>query len=239
MDASHIAFEFVEHCTNGARPETVIRKLAASAASFGFDRIMLAGLPSPTERFEQFVVLNSWPKAWYERFTGGGYFHCDSVGQWAMRTGQPFTYDEVPDAFRMPCKARRIRAEAKSFGLADGLVVPIRSIGHRQSVLSFSSGFRSDLGPQDRAALHLIAIYAENVLVRPSADAPARQYLTMREREVLAWVAEGKSAWETSAILSLSERTVTKHLEHIRAKLKVVTTAQAVAEALRCGELTL
>lgn len=66
-----------------------------------------------------------------------------------------------------------------------------------------------------------------------------RQRLTPREREVLTWAAAGKSAWETSTILGISEATVITHLENIRRKLNVANPTQAVVAALRSGELPL
>jgi len=51
------------------------------------------------------------------------------------------------------------------------------------------------------------------------ADAYAQ--LTYRERQVLAWVAEGKTNAEIGQILNTRMRTVAKHLEHIFEKLGV------------------
>lgn len=56
--------------------------------------------------------------------------------------------------------------------------------------------------------------------------------LTRRETEVIAWVAEGKTNPEIATILSLSSRTVQKHLEHIFQKLGVETRTAAAARAL-------
>lgn len=67
---------------------------------------------------------------------------------------------------------------------------------------------------------------------RESAPAPAAA-LSAREREVLHWVGEGKTNHEIGVILGISARTVQTHLEHVFAKLGVVSRAQAVAEALR------
>lgn len=56
--------------------------------------------------------------------------------------------------------------------------------------------------------------------------------LTPREAEVLRWVAAGKTNREIGLILSLSPRTVTKHLEHIFTKLGVETRTAAASRAL-------
>lgn len=57
--------------------------------------------------------------------------------------------------------------------------------------------------------------------------------LTERESEVLYWVANGKSNRETAQILSMSPRTVNKHLETIFHKLEVDNRTAAAGIALR------
>jgi DNA-binding CsgD family transcriptional regulator len=57
--------------------------------------------------------------------------------------------------------------------------------------------------------------------------------LTGREREVIHWVAAGKTDRDVGALLGCSHRTVQKHLEHIYAKLGVETRTAAVMRALK------
>ena len=45
--------------------------------------------------------------------------------------------------------------------------------------------------------------------------------LSVREAEVLFWVAQGKTNPETAVILGIGRRTVATHMEHILAKLSV------------------
>lgn len=61
-----------------------------------------------------------------------------------------------------------------------------------------------------------------------------RQYLslTVRESEVLIWIARGKSNRDISDILGISPRTVNKHLEQIFTKLGVENRASAAALAV-------
>jgi len=56
--------------------------------------------------------------------------------------------------------------------------------------------------------------------------------LTAREREVLAWVARGKTNAEIARVLWLAPSTVRKHLENVYAKLGVSTRTAAVARLL-------
>jgi DNA-binding CsgD family transcriptional regulator len=55
--------------------------------------------------------------------------------------------------------------------------------------------------------------------------------LSRRETEVLAWVSQGKTDASIAAILSLSPRTVAKHLEHIYERLGVENRLAAAALA--------
>ncbi len=57
--------------------------------------------------------------------------------------------------------------------------------------------------------------------------------LTMREAEVLLWTTHGKSNKEVAEILSLSPRTVNKHLEQIFSKLGVENRTAAATRTVR------
>jgi DNA-binding CsgD family transcriptional regulator len=56
--------------------------------------------------------------------------------------------------------------------------------------------------------------------------------LSARELDCLQWTAAGKTAWEASVILGITERTVRFHLNAAREKLGCANTTQAVAKAV-------
>lgn len=66
---------------------------------------------------------------------------------------------------------------------------------------------------------------------RPPGKPPTPR-LTPREREVLQWVASGKTYWEIGRILGISERTVRHFMAACREKLDAVSNKQAVAKAV-------
>jgi DNA-binding CsgD family transcriptional regulator len=82
-------------------------------------------------------------------------------------------------------------------------------------------------GDAERDALVLIRRIASPAPARAPAVS-RQQSLTAREREVLQWVAAGKTNAQIGAILSASPRTVGKHLENIYEKLGVETRTAAV-----------
>jgi DNA-binding CsgD family transcriptional regulator len=70
-------------------------------------------------------------------------------------------------------------------------------------------------------------------LVEAAALPTETHPLTPREREVLTWVAHGKSAWEIGEILHIGKRTVDEHAQSAIHKLGAANRVQAVAIALR------
>ena len=103
-----------------------------------------------------------------------------------------------------------------------------------------------DFDERDRERLellrpHLAFLYrhARKLAVALPAPQPALQppppgnfsALTLREGQVMHWLACGKTDTEIGALLSISPRTVQKHLEHVYVKLGVETRTAAVMRA--------
>jgi RNA polymerase sigma factor (sigma-70 family) len=59
--------------------------------------------------------------------------------------------------------------------------------------------------------------------------------LSPREREVLAWTAQGKSARQIGEILGISKRTVDEHVQRAEQKLNARNKTHAVVLAIHYG----
>jgi DNA-binding CsgD family transcriptional regulator len=69
--------------------------------------------------------------------------------------------------------------------------------------------------------------------VEPGPVPAEHHSLTLREREVLWWAAQGKSALDIAAILAITKRTVDEHIQNAARRLGASNRTQAVAIALR------
>jgi DNA-binding CsgD family transcriptional regulator len=79
----------------------------------------------------------------------------------------------------------------------------------------------------------ILANYFHGHILRINGvDSDEELLISARELDCLKWTAAGKTAWEASVILGISERTVRFHLNMAREKLKCATTTQAVAKAV-------
>ena len=114
-------------------------------------------------------------------------------------------------------------------GIHDALCATSYGAGGR--IASLHLGFADDeAGPEDQRAIQLAGLLlTERLLEFEGAAGPPAPSLTARERDALALVADGKTDWEVSVILGVSEATARFHIDNGRRKLGAVTRAQAVA----------
>jgi DNA-binding CsgD family transcriptional regulator len=91
-----------------------------------------------------------------------------------------------------------------------------------------------------KAVLRMVLPHLHQVLVR-ALRGPERKHLqggpalTPREKEVIRWLKEGKTSWDISRILGMSERTVNFHASNIIRKLDAASRTHAVAVAMEKG----
>jgi CheY-like chemotaxis protein/DNA-binding CsgD family transcriptional regulator len=125
-------------------------------------------------------------------------------------------------------------------GLPDLLTAPLARLA--QDGAATGQSLRVDTGGADSFELIVVGRPRHGeLLVRlnhldPQADIARLQQgfgLTLREAEVLLWISYGKPNRVISEILTISPRTVNKHLEQIFEKLGVETRAAAAAFAVR------
>lgn len=129
------------------------------------------------------------------------------------------------------------------------MAVPIH-VDRRYLVSFVLNRSKRNFSDRDRACLELIrphlgALYRLSVAASRAEDEPASHEnaahlpapaavlrLTARERDVLRWLAAGKTDRDIGAILDISPRTVHKHLQRIYEKLGVETRTAAVMRLL-------
>jgi LuxR family quorum sensing-dependent transcriptional regulator len=209
---------------------------SAVLARFGFVNVTLAALLRRGDRLDQAIWANTQdPRVaeWNQTYRDEGYGEVDPLMRFLRRAVKPFEYDEAPyDPNREPRAAEVVRRR-REFEFRDGLVVPILGPAGT-TVFVAMSGPRPDMTDRTKPALHLIALYAfYRFCCLRSTAAVEKPRLTDREREVLTWIASGKSAWEVGEILRISRRTVEEHAQHVLGKLGAANRTHAVATAIR------
>lgn len=129
---------------------------------------------------------------------------------------------------RLPEVLKRwVRHEEALLGRVDELPPPRRPLVVEQA------GKRLVVRLVSATGQHLLLFEEQQTGIEPTSLEPLG--LTRRETQVLALVAEGKGNEEVGRHLSISPRTVQKHLEHVYRKLGVETRTAALAHALKAA----
>jgi DNA-binding CsgD family transcriptional regulator len=167
--------------------------------------------------------------------------HRDKAFQLGFRRLLPLDWDELR---REDETVNTIHALAEGYGVGrHGISIPIREQGLCDAMFSVNFDCDDRYWNEVRSSLvnsvHLFAHYYHLRMrsVTAAQTATAEYDLSPREREVLLWAAEGKTAWETARLLRVSESAVNLYASNAMHKLRAKTKTQAVAIAVRNGVL--
>ncbi|MBR0852102.1 autoinducer binding domain-containing protein [Bradyrhizobium diazoefficiens] len=233
VDYGREALDFIEGLEAHRTVPATMDALEAAFARFGFEHIIVTGLPNPDQRFSQMVLAKRWPVEWFKLYTEKNYDRVDPVVRKCRQSVNPFEWSEAPYDSELEPGAAEVMRRAADFRMSRGFVVPIHGLTGYEAGVSLG-GVHLDLNARSKPALHLMAMYGfERIrrLLQPEPHSSAR--LTPREREAIAWASQGKSAWEIGEILNITQRTAEEHLATAARKLGAVNRTHAVAIAIR------
>jgi LuxR family quorum sensing-dependent transcriptional regulator len=220
--------------------EAVCQKLLGITSGFGLTSLMAGTVPTPGTpigKQKDHVLLCDWPLDWLERYVARNYVDHDPVVSRMKQLQAPFQWREASEDIRIDRGGEAVMGDASEFKLRDGLAFPIVTLDGQIMMVSLG-GEQIEMSGIEFGMISLVATYAigRAMQLQVAGERTVDHVeLTPRERECLRWAAGGKSEWEISQILGISEHTSEKHLLNAKHKLGAVNRVQAVAEAIRRG----
>jgi len=183
----------------------------------------------------KYLNLN-YPKEWEEQYSTEKLYKVDPIIHFN------FTY---PNTSHFWSEALNFFPEepykdfmnmASEFGLNFGLTSNVNKLEMNETtIISFANDMNS-FNSHHKKILDILAPHVHQALLQVSEETTSKAQnfpaLTLREKEVLNWIKDGKTNWETSVILNISERTVKFHVQNVLSKLDSVSKTQAVAVAM-------
>ena len=213
-------------------------------ARFGFDRLIYGFTSFRTEKhygdLSDMLILSNHSQKYLDEFLTSGLFRHAPMVRWANTHEGAMSWRIV---------AQRVRQQELT-----PEEIAVLDLNNRYGIRSgYSIGF-GDPSSRARGGMGLVGrdgmsqdevdriwhenereLMAMNTLVHLRIStmpfATTRRALTDRQREVLEWVADGKTTADIALIMGLTTSTVEKHLRLAREALDVETTAQAVMKA--------
>lgn len=201
------------------------RRVGFSYCSFG------VRLPVPLAQ-PRIVIMDTYPSAWMERFELQNYAAVDPTIAHASKSEDfllwsPEVFAGASDMWD-DCNAHGLRVGWAKPGRSKG-IVGMLSLSREADALS-PVEIAAHAADMARMNDMLLAVAAHSQV---AAHVPeSRAVLTEREKEVLRWTGDGKTAYEIGRILSLSAATVNFHVNKAVAKLDSANKTQAVVKAV-------
>ncbi|MBB3994443.1 LuxR family transcriptional regulator [Sulfitobacter undariae] len=222
----------------------------AKMAEFGFDRLIYGftryrtanSLGDPSD----FIILTNHSKDYTSVFIDEGHFFHAPMVHWALENEGAKSWRLLAEMERsktLSAPERRVLEFNRDMGVTAGYSVSFKSISARsKGAIALTARRGMDQAEIDAIwAVHGADITLMNNIVHLKIltlpyTAPNR-ILTPRQREVLEWVGDGKTAQDIGLIMGLTAATVEKHLRLARESLAVDTTAQAVLKAAFANQM--
>jgi LuxR family quorum sensing-dependent transcriptional regulator len=238
-DIATLAFDLIDDFERLTKPEDIQDRIGSVLRYCGYDAFLITTVPNRSMGNQPVFMVNGWPDGWSEYYVEHGCYDHDPVAGYCRVALDPFDWAKVPKGFLTGKKSREVMNVASDFGLKFGRAIPVvRGNGQVGAVTIAGANMVDDA--RVIRAIHLIGLYAYSRIfdmANPQGDEPG-EFLSPGERDVLTWIAVGKSTWEISSILKISENTVEWRLKQAFRKLNAVSRTQAVVAALKTRQIT-
>jgi DNA-binding CsgD family transcriptional regulator len=187
--------------------------------------------------WDEGYVFNNVSPAFMSVYRERGYDAIDPIRPLGAHRSEPFFWSQTPSLVNLTREQKDYLAFLKQFGVREGISIPI--FGAKGTVAVVAAGTITHelrIGPADLVDLELACAYVhKRYLQLQGASDSELPNLTKREREVLAWIAQGKSTNVIATILGVSEHTVDTLTRRTFQKLGVNDRISAVLKAVGAG----
>jgi LuxR family transcriptional regulator, quorum-sensing system regulator BjaR1 len=223
--------------------DEVCRALIDVTKQFGLTALLAGTVPgqdTPGDEQHGHVLLCDWPVEWLERYVERNYVDHDPLVKYMRRKPSKVTWNSAAAAIKLGRDTPDVFGDAGAYKLNDGFAMPLITLEGEVVMVSLG-GEKLDVSDDAIRIIELASTYAIGRAIQLSSEEKTidlHRELTPREKECMRWAAAGKSEWEISQILGISEHTSEKHLLNAKSKLGAANRVQAIAEAIRHGYIS-
>jgi LuxR family transcriptional activator of conjugal transfer of Ti plasmids len=222
----------VERMLSARSVAELFLRFEASMLEFGFDRILLALLNDHPRlnQTAQHGILKNYPDDWISHYFQQGYDKIDPVKLNASTQLLTFSWDSLKKSSDITGTQLRMFSEAEEAGLLNGIGVPLYGPGGANAGIGLASSNKNiDFDASQLPIVHVLCMQFYACYWRlQEQQATIEPVLSLREIEVLQWLAAGFTKADTGDKLNISTHTVDFHTRSILSKLGVRNIASAI-----------
>lgn len=244
MDGMGIIVAARTEIARAADVETIAGAAADALAAFGAASVTYLMHRPPAGHAGDPPHFGAHRADWAADYRAGERWRDDPAVIAVRNRVSPFGWRALDDGSLSRRQRETLHSLMSDYGLADGVTAPVTGPGDTAGTLnaSIEAGMGADARAQLEIALGAIGAATQErvaALLLERRDHPAAAALTPTQREIVQWMAFGKTSGDVAEILGVNEVTVRRHLAEARARLRCATTAQLVGRAFAWHVVTL
>ena len=185
------------------------------------------------------LMQDGYPEAWVCEYVERRLSQVNPIPDLAVQLARPFLWSNAESLGTLSTAQREFLSKLAARGIGDGLAIPV--FGPNMRTGTFGLGFGGNATISDPAEIFQLQCAAQVVhlryceLTRTTTD--ETDSLSPREREVLRWLARGKSNTVIAEIMGVSRHTVDTMTRRVFEKLNVNDRTTAAIKGLGAGLL--
>lgn len=242
MSRLAVTEQFFDHLRMLQAESDLFRLMEDVTAEIGFRYFALLNHVDLSNPPDHAVFIGNYPSAWAEYFIENRLFLEDPILRASMTTHVGFHWHDVPKMIGITSRQQAILDRAARHGLGSGFTIPANIPGESHGSCSFATRQGVELPSKNLLLAQLIGAFAFQAARRLKQGnalslRPAPR-LTPRQRDCLLWAIRGKTDWEISRILGLSQETVSQHLDMARERYNVTKRMPLAVRAIFDGQIS-
>jgi DNA-binding CsgD family transcriptional regulator len=243
--SKHYFEDFVELTGSAHSREHLFEIFTRVMLFHGFDRVnfSIKHDDDVAEIDQGFGLISTYPAEWQSYYHDRDFGKIDPVLRCAASTFRPFRWRELERRMDLSDRQVKFLGQAEEAGLRNGVGIPFS--GPKMQIagvaLATSSSGNGQLKNLDLLAAFCNQFYLsfKRLTGRKRILTPALATLSLREAEILLWIARGRTDDQISLLLDISVNTVDFHVRNVFRKLDVNSRVAAVAIAMSYGLIEL
>lgn len=231
--------EFIESSNSCTSEEELILLFERAILVLGFDKFVYSRMRGSfsSENTVHHGVARSYPEEWMRHYSKNNYLDHDPTYRQALSQKSPFTWKKLLKEVPLTKKEILVLHEAEEVGLKSGVSLSVH--GPHGEVLGFGFASTDNNEAPNRNQLSVLYALANQFHLAYSNFQPKtcinRIKLSDKQRQLMQWMAAGKSRGVAAEIMGISDATVDDHLKSVFKKLNCNHHTTAVLKAIQLG----
>jgi LuxR family transcriptional regulator/LuxR family quorum-sensing system transcriptional regulator CciR len=177
-----------------------------------------------------------YPEGWRETYLAEELHLCDPLARRAVNFTRPYFWTEASQLPNLTLDEREYLQRAAAQNMGEGIGIPLFGPAGRNGYAALGFG-QAERPPADevlelQAAAQMGHLAYCRLLLK---DLPNGTVLSAREREILRWVARGRTNSQIAEVLQLSRNTVETYIRRCFEKLDVNDRVSAALRGIALG----